>query len=295
VARPIWKGSISFGLVTIPVDLLPADASKDIALHLLDKRDFAPVGYERINKETGEKVAWSDVVRGYQHAKGEYVVLTDEELAAANTEKTQTIDLLAFVEAEEVDPMLFDRPYWLVPSGKTKGGAKAYALLRETLAKTGKVGVGNIVLRTRAHLAALVPKKQALALVILRYADELRPEADLELPPADAKKAGITARELDLAEKLVDGLVEKWDPKKYRDDYREDVLALIEKKVEHGEVNSLATEKGHAKKKPETKKVVDLMELLKKSVAKGSAKKPIAKTRPKTAAGHGHPRTKKSA
>jgi DNA end-binding protein Ku len=294
VARPIWKGSISFGLVTIPVDVFPADASKDIALHLLDKRDFAPVGYERINKETGEKVAWADVVRGYQHAKGEYVVLTDDELAAANTEKTQTIDLLAFVDADEVDPMLFDRPYWLVPSTKTKGGAKAYALLRETLAKTNKVGVGNIVLRTRAHLAALVPKKQAIALVMLRYADELRPEADLELPPADAKKAGITARELDLAEKLVDGLVEKWDPKKYRDDYREDVLALIEKKVEKGEINSLEHEKGHAKKKPEHKNVLDLMELLKKSVAKGD-KKPVAKTRPKHPHAHAHARTKKSA
>ena len=186
-ARPIWKGSISFGLVTIPVDLFPADASKDLALHLLDKRDFAPVGYERINKVTGENVPWADVVKGYEHQRGEYVVLTDEELASANTEKTQTIDLQSFVDADEVDPMLFNRPYWW-PSSKSKGSIKAYALLREALAKTGKVGIGNVVLRTRAHLAALVPKERALALVMLRYADELRPEADLELPPGDGQE-----------------------------------------------------------------------------------------------------------
>ncbi len=283
--------------MTIPVDLFPADASKDLALHLLDKRDFAPVGYERINKETGAKVPWADVVKGYEHQKGEYVVLTDEELASANTEKTQTIDLVSFVDADEVDPMLFDRPYWLVPSSKSKGGIKAYALLREALAKTGKVGIGNVVLRTRAHLAALVPKQRALALVMLRYADEVRPEADLELPPGDAKKAGITARELDLAEKLVDGLVEKWDPKKYRDDYREDVLALIEKKVEKGEINSLAGAKGHARAKPAPQNVLDLMELLKKSVGK-KPKPGTAKTRPKKSGSghaHAHPRPKKSA
>ena len=237
------------------------------------------------------------MVKGYEHQKGEYVVLTDEELASANTEKTQTIDLVSFVDANEVNPMLFDRPYWLVPSSKSKGGIKAYTLLREALAKTGKVGIGNVVLRTRAHLAALVPKQRALALVMLRYADELRPEADLELPPGDAKKAGITARELDLAEKLVDGLVEKWDPKKYRDDYREDVLALIEKKVEKGEINSLAGAKGHARAKPAPQNVLDLMELLKKSVGK-KPKPGTAKTRPKKSAGghaHAHPRAKKSA
>jgi hypothetical protein len=145
VARPIWKGSISFGLVSIPVDLFPADATKDLAFHLLDKRDFAPVGYERINKETGKKVQWTDVVRGFEHKKGEYVVLTDAELASANVEATQMIDLVSFVEADEVDPMLFDKPYWLVPSAKSKGAARAYTLLREALAKTNKVGIGNVV------------------------------------------------------------------------------------------------------------------------------------------------------
>lgn len=278
MAHAIWKGAISFGLVSIPVDLVSADISKEISFHLLDKRDFSPVGYERVSKESGRKVAWDDIVKGYEHAKGEYVVLTDDELKAANVEATQSVDLLAFVDRDEIDPMFFDRPYYLVPSkGKAKGGAKAYTLLRETLKKTNKVGIGNVVLRTKAHLCAIVPRERTLALVLLRYADELRDERELEVP--EPGKGQVGAKELALAEKLVEGMVESWDPSQYRDDFREDVMALIDKKVKAGEFNSVSHQRAPAKKRAAAP-VVDLVDLLEQSVGKGAPKKKVARTAP---------------
>lgn len=286
MATSIWKGSIAFGLVQIRVDLVSAERSHEIGFHLLDRRDMAPVGYDRRNKESGKKVEWSDIVRGYEHAKGEYVVLTDAELESVNVEATQTIELKSFVDASEIDPMYFERPYYLVPSkgsAKDKSGARAYALLRDTLERTGKVGVGTLVIRTRQHLAAVIPRPRALVLMLMRYADEVRGEDELALPDAPSKKVGPTPRELQLAETLVTSMVESWDPTQYRDDYREDVMALIAKKVKAGAFNTLSTAKKPVRA-PRAANVIDLMSLLQKSV--GERKRPLAKKagKPRSAA-----------
>jgi DNA end-binding protein Ku len=260
--RSLWKGSIAFGLVQIPVGLYPATESDDIALHMLDKRDFSPVGYERINKSNGKKVPWDDVVRGYEYRKGKYVALSEAELVEANVEATQTIDILDFVSAEDIEPVFFDRPYYVAP---VKSGRKAYGLLRETLKRSGKAAIAKVVIRTRQHVAALLPRGAALVLILLRFGHEIRPAKGLELPENNLKKLGVTPKEISMAERLVGDMVGKFEPEKYRDEYRDDLLALIKKKAKAGEVNtpSRATHKPQARK---TAQVIDLMELLKQSV-----------------------------
>lgn len=289
MARSIWKGSIAFGLVHIPVGLYAAQETEELHFTMLDRRDFSPIGYERVNKGTGKKVEWKDVVRGHEHEKGEYVVLTNDDIADANPEATHTIDLVSFVEASEIDPMYFDKPYYLAPA---KTGQKAYALLLDTLEKTDKVGIGKIVIRTRQHLAALVPRDGMLVLIVLRYAHELRDAKDLDLVPEKKAKTSITDREREMAKKLVEGMVEPWKPEQYKDEFRDDVVALIEKKIEAGEVNTVAEpEPKKRAKKPAS--VVDLMTLLKQSLddkgnekprkaaAKTSKSKPTKKAAPK--------------
>lgn len=259
--RSIWKGSIAFGLVHIPVDLHTAEDSDELAFHQLDKRDFAPVGYERVNKNTGKKVEWANVVKGYQHADGEFVVLSKADLVEANPEATHTIDIVEFVELDEIHPMYFSKPYYLAPG---KGGQKAYALLRETLERTQKAGIARVVIRTREHLAALTVLDDALVLVMLRFAHEIRP-VEIELPTGGHKKLGITEREVGMAEKLVLGMVEKWKPEDFKDDYRDDVMKLIHAKVKAGEINTMPEHRRAPKaKSPAT--TTDLMDLLKKSL-----------------------------
>lgn len=301
--RAIWKGSLAFGLVHIPVQLVSAEVSNDLSFHLLDKRDLGPVGYERINKASGKKVAWGDIVRGYEHTKGEYVVLSDRELAAANVEATHTVDILSFVDAASIDRMFFDKPYYLVPD---KQGKKAYELLRETLEKSGRVGIGKIVIRTRQRLAAIVPRDRSLAIVLLRYAHEVKTEKDLELPSLDKKATAPNARELALAEKLVEGMVEEWDPTQYQDEYRDDVLALVKQKVKAGQVNTVEEAELPKQKPPKGAKVVDLLSLLERSVGKKAGRssandevedededdEPASERRPKVAS---HPKQKATA
>ncbi|MEZ0271370.1 MAG: Ku protein, partial [Methylophilaceae bacterium] len=159
--RAIWKGAISFGLVHIPVELYPAESRKGLDLDMLDKRDFAPVGYKRYNKSTGKDIDWNDIVKGYEYEKGKYVVLTDEDLKRANVEATQTIDILSFVDSEEIPEIYFEQPYYLKPA---RGGAKVYVLLRETLKRAGKVGIAQVVIRTKQHVAALLPMDKAIVL-----------------------------------------------------------------------------------------------------------------------------------
>src|SRR5262245_7734565 len=179
MARAIWTGSIGFGLVEIPVSLHAAEERDELDLTLLDRRDFSPVGYERINKKTGKEVPWEEIVKGYENEEGQYVVLTDADFAEANVEATHRVEILDFVDFSAIDPRYIDRPYFLAPN---KAGRKAYALLRETLRRTGKAGIGKVVIRTRQHLAAVVAADKALLLILLRFADELRDTADLDLP-----------------------------------------------------------------------------------------------------------------
>jgi len=270
--RAIWKGAISFGLVHIPVELYPAESRQGLDLDMLDKRDFAPVGYKRYNKETGKDIDWNNIVKGYEYEKGQYVVVTDEDLKRANVEATQTIDILSFADASEIPAIYFEQPYYLKPA---RGGAKVYVLLRETLKRAGKVGIAQVVIRTKQHVAALLPMDNAIVLNLLRYHDELRSLDDLDLPDAKDKKAAVTDKEVKMALSLLEDMTEAWQPEKYRDTYRDDVMALIEKKIEANQTHTITEPEEGEARPPTSAKVVDLMELLKKSIG-NKDKKPAS-------------------
>ncbi len=265
MARAIWTGTVGFGLVQIPVSLFAGEEKDELDMTLLDKRDFSPVGYQRINKTTGKEVPWQQIVKGCEHEKGEYVVLSDADFQAANVEASRAIDILDFVDFAAIDPRLIDRPYYLAPQ---KSGKKAYALLRETLRRTGKAGIGKVVIRTRQHLAAVVARDKALILVLLRFADELRDERDLDLPETNLAKLGVTSKEVAMAERLVEGMVAKFEPEKYVDEYRRDLMKLIARKVKAGEVNQIPEAAAAAPAKPKSN-VIDLASLLASSLAGG--------------------------
>jgi DNA end-binding protein Ku len=264
MARAIWTGTVGFGLVQIPVGLHAAEDSAELQMTLLDKRDFSPVGYERVNKKTGKEVTWENIVKGYEHGDGQYVVLTDKDFEEANVEATRQIDILDFVSFADIDPRYVDRPYYLAPQ---KAGKKSYALLREVLRRSGKAGVGKVVIRTRQHLAAVVAHEDALLLILLRFADELRDTKGLDLPSTNLKTLGITPKELTMAERLVEGMVTSFEPEKYEDEYRRDLLQLIKRKAKAGELNRIPEEAKRKAKPPSSPKVVDLAELLAQSVA----------------------------
>jgi DNA end-binding protein Ku len=266
--RALWKGSINFGLVNIPVALYPAETSRSLDLDMLDRRDFAPIKYQRINSQTGKEVPWNQIVKGYQYEKGEYVTLTDEELRSANVEATQSIDILDFVEAADISPVYFDKPYYLEP---LKNGRRAYILLREVLSKSKKVAIARVVIRTREHLAAVMPQGSVLILNLLRFEHELRDSRGLDIPEADSKGRAISAGELQMAERLIEAMSGPWNPAKYRDEYRADLESLIEKKIKSGRPRAVAA----GAKAPARKtggKVVDIMSLLRRSVDQAQKK-----------------------
>lgn len=278
-ARVIWKGSISFGLVHIPVGLYSAEQSKELSFSLLDKRDMAPVGYRRINKTSGKEVSWDDIVKGYEYEKDQYVILGPEDFKQANVQATQTVDIVDFVDASEIHPMYFEKPYVLEP---VKKGEKSYALLRETLTRTGKIGVANVVIHTRQHLAAVLPRDNVLVLNLLRFENELRDISQFSAPPADLDKLGVTKKELDMAAQLVEGMTEKWQPEKYHDTYRDDLMALIDEKVKSGHLEAIT--EAVADDQPRKAEVIDLMALLKRSVEEKTTHKQPPKSEPKRAA-----------
>jgi DNA end-binding protein Ku len=257
----IWRGDISFGLVTVPVELRAAEQPRTLAFRMLDKRNLAPVKQKRVNEATGEEVPWDEVVKGYEHEDGKFVVVTDDDFRAANVEATKTIDIFAMVKAEEIPLIYFDKPYYLAPA--TPAARKAYAILRETLEKSGYIGLAYIVVRSRQHAAALVPYDDVLMLEMLRYPHELRDAADLDLPVGEPKDLGITEKELKLASQLVDAMVDEFDPSQLKDTYYDDLMALIERKVETGEVE-VPPEVPEAP--AEGGEVVDIMDLLKRSL-----------------------------
>jgi DNA end-binding protein Ku len=274
MARALWKGAISFGLVNVPVELHSAKKrAAELDMTMLDKRDLAPVGYKRVNKSTGKEVAWGDVVKGYEYKDDKYVVLSDEDFRRANPEASRTVDILAFVELADIQPQYFETPYYLVPE---KRGEKAYALLRETLEKAGKAGIASVVIRTKQYLAALVAEDDVMVLNTLRYADELKEPGELKIP-----KAKVTAKELDMALRLVEDMADDWQPAKFKDTYREDLLKRIKEKVKAGQTEELTEPDPDAEKPAKGADVIDLMALLKKSVEKkpAKAKRPARKRR----------------
>ena len=265
MARGLWKGAISFGLVTIPVNLYSAvERSETLSFHLLHKKDSSRIENKRFCKEEGVEVPWGDVVKGYEYAKGEYVVVTDEDFARARVPATQTFDVRAFVPASEVEDLYFDEPYYLAPNGRA--AVKAYALIRDALRDTGRLGVGTVVLRMREHLAAIEPAGNALVLSTMRFAHEIRSAKDLDLPRAGE---GWSKKEMDLARQLIDTLASQWDPTQFRDTYTEVLREVIEAKVEGKHVALPGA--------PRRPKVASLMKALQASLKDGGARKAPAK------------------
>ena len=264
--RAIWKGAISFGLVNIPVGLYSATRSgNEVNFHLLRKGDQSPIRYKRVAEIDGKEVPWEQIVKGFEYEKGEFVVLEEEDFKRVQITSNQTVDIKEFVDLDQIDPMFFDQPYFLAPE---KGGAKAYVILREALQKTKKVGIAKVVIKTREHLAAVKPLKDALVLELMHFADELADPNQLNLPPSKE----IGQRELSMAESLVKSMAGKWEPEKYKDEYREALMEVIEEKVKSGGKGAPAGKVAQ----PKSTKVVDLVAVLQESLkqAQGGKKKP---------------------
>jgi DNA end-binding protein Ku len=274
MAHSIWNGSINFGLVTIPVKLLTAVRTNELAFHLLHKADGGRIHNERVCDACGKKVDWSDLVRGYEYERGEYVILTDEDLARANVEASRSVDIVEFASLGEIDPMLFDVPYYLEPERK---GRHAYVLLREALKRAGKVGVARVVLRAREHLAALRPNGRALVVETMHWADEIVAPSMLDLP----REEDTPAAELRAANMLIDAMTTRFDPTRFHDRYREQLTRLIEARAQ-----GRPAPKAKGKARPPSR-VVDLVSILKRSLAESKKHAvPVAK------AAHEHGRAK---
>ena len=279
MARGLWKGAISFGLVNVPVELFSAQKREaGLDLTMLDKRDMAPVGYKRVNKATGKDVPWEDIVKGYEYQDDKYVVLSEEDFRRANPEASKTVDITAFVELADIAPQYFDTPYYLAPG---KRGEKAYALLRDAMAKAGKAGIATVVIRTKQYLAAVVPQGEALVLNTLRYHKELKSAADVDIPEK-TKGAKASPKELDMALRLIEDMADEWRPERYHDTYHEDLLKRIEEKVKAGETEEI-TEPEKEEKAAKSADVIDLMSLLKKSVEGGKKNEAKPAHKPKRA------------
>jgi len=270
--RVLWKGAISFGLVHIPVALYSATTDHGIDFDWLDKRTMDPVGYKRINKKTGREIPREQIVKGVEYEDGEYVVLSDKEIAAAYPKTTQTIEIETFVPANGIPFVYLERPYYVVPINR---GAKVYALLRETLQRSGRVGVARVVIQTKQHLAVLVPVGPGLVLNLLRWGADIRPWKDLPLPSEDAKKAGLTERELKMAKQLVEDMSGDWDPMEFKDEFKDEILRLVDRKVKAGQTETVTQPEPEEGQSSESKgaKIIDLTELLQRSLrSKGGAK-----------------------
>lgn len=254
-----------------PGGLYPAARESRIDFDWLDKRNMKPVGYKRVNKATGKEVAKDDIVRGIEVDEGQYVVLDDDEIKAALPQTTQTVEIVGFVDAGQIDPVFFERPYVLAPVAR---GEKVYVLLREALKKSGRIGVAQVVIQTKQHLAALMPKGDALVLNTLRWSDELRSFDELGLP-GDNKKTAPSARELQMAEQLIADMSTDWSPERYEDHFRDTIMKLVEAKREHGEVREV--ESIEAPAEAAGAEIIDLTELLKRSLTKGEKRAAPAK------------------
>jgi DNA end-binding protein Ku len=274
--RAIWKGSISFGLVNIPVGLYSATRpGNEVKLRMLRGRDESPIKYKRVAEADDKEVPWDEIVKGYEYEEGQFVVLTKEDFEQVNVASNQTVDIREFVDLSEIDPMFFDQPYFLAPE---KGGDKAYALLRDSLQETGKVGIAKVVIKTREHLAAVKPLGKALVLELMHFPDELADPSDLQLPATAPGK-----KELTMAQQLIASMSDKWQPDKWKDEYRDALMKLIEEKAAAPGKKLTGTKtKG---RKPTN--VVDLVSVLQESInAQGSGGRAAKKK--KATKSHGH-------
>jgi len=284
--RPVWSGTLSFGLLNIPVSLMTGERKTDISFRMLDSRNKAPVRYERVNAETGEEVPWKDIVKAFEYDKGSYVVLEQEDIASAAPESHDAIEVEAFVDAGAIGPQYFEKPYVLVPAKKAE---KGYVLLREALEKTGKIGIARVVIRTREHLCAVMPQGHALLLMMMRYPQELVDIGEYNIPEGAKGDYRISAKELAFSEQLIDTMSSDWEPGDYQDEFRDRLQQVIKDRMKADGVVKRTAEEPRVEEGAATN-VVDFMELLQQSIdknkrtpakksapAKKAAKKPAAK------------------
>jgi DNA end-binding protein Ku len=260
--RAIWKGSISFGLVNIPISLYPATRREELEFRLLRASDLSPIQYKRVAEADGKEVPWDQIVKGYEYEKDQFVVLKEEDFERADLQATQTVEITDFVALDDINPMFFQKPFYMEPG---KGGTKAYVLLRDALSERARVGIAKVVIKTRQYLAAVKPSGKALLLETMHFVDELIEPESLQLPSAAQPSKG----EMEMARALIDRMSDKWHPEKYQDDYRTALLKLIEKKIEAG-----GREVEIPKARPKRlSNVIDLVDVLKKSLGEAEAKK----------------------
>jgi DNA end-binding protein Ku len=261
--RPIWTGTLSFGLLNVPIQLMAGERRTDLSFRMLDGRNKKPIRYERVNSDTGEEVPWKDIVKAYEYDKNSYVVLDDADIKAAAPESHEAVEIEAFVDAGAINPAYYEKPYILVPGKKAE---KGYVLLRDTLVKTAKVGIARVVIRTREYLAAVMPQDHALVMILLRYPQELVDVDDFNIPAKSASEYRVTAKELEMARHLIESMAGKWKPADYRDEFRARLHKVIEKRMKQKGVVSRPEEpEAHLPENAATN-VVDFMSLLKKSI-----------------------------
>jgi DNA end-binding protein Ku len=264
--RNMWSGSLSFGLLNIPVSLRSAIEEKNVSFDLLDKKNFGHIGYKQYNKSTGREVTHSQIVKGYEYKKGKYVLVTDADFKKANPRAVSTVDIEDFIDLEEMNPMFFEKPYYLVPA---KNGEKGYRLLRDVMGSTRKIAIGRVVLFRKQRLVAILPQGDYLVLMMLRFARELLTENEMPSLAGRLKDVRISSRELEMAESLVEGMTSKWDPEKYKDTYQDQLIKLIENKAKKGTIEAEEEEAETEEVETSAAEAPDLMALLKKSLEKG--------------------------
>lgn len=257
--RAVWNGSISFGLVNIPVDLVSAEQRNDLKFNMVDSRDHSRIRYERVNEDTGEEVPWNQIVKAYEFQEDNYVIITDDDFEKADPKATKTIDIETFISRDELELKYLEKPYYVQPR---KGGEKAYVLLKDALEKTGKIAIARVVIRTKSYLGAIYPSEDMIILNLIRFAQELKSIEDLKIP----KNIKISDREMDLAVNLIEDMTEEWKPDNYKDEYRASLMEMIKAKAKGQGIKEEVIDE------EEASNVIDIMDLLKKSVESNKKK-----------------------
>ncbi|SEM08138.1 DNA end-binding protein Ku [Pseudoxanthomonas sp. GM95] len=279
MARPIWTGTLTFGLLNVPVSLMSGERKVDLHFRMLDSRDKSPIRFERVNAETGEEVPWKDIVKAFEYDKGNYVVVEEEDIKSAAPESHESVEVETFVDAAEIDIRYYEKPYILVPGKKAE---KGYVLLRETLRDTGQVGIARVVIRTRQYLCAVMPQGDALVLMLLRYPQELVAPDEYKLPAGNTGDYRVTAKEKEMARKLIQSMRGDWNPEDYHDEFRERLQAIISKRIKAKGATARVEEPAH-EREGEATNVVDFMALLQKSLGENK-RTPAKKTAGKAGA-----------
>ncbi|MEA9708788.1 Ku protein [Xanthomonas campestris] len=273
MARPIWTGTLSFGLLNVPVSLMSGERKVDLHFRMLDSRDKKPIRFERVNADTGDEVPWKEIVKAFEYDKGSYVIVEEQDIRSAAPESHETVEVETFVDAADIDPRYFEKPYILVPGKKAE---KGYVLLRETLRDTGKVGIAKVVIRTREYLAAVMPQGDALILLLLRYQQEVVDPEDFKLPSGAVSEYRITAKEQEMAKQLIESMSGKWQPEDYHDEFRGKLEQILRKRIQ-AKGGTTQVDDEPASHEDATTNVVDFMSLLQKSL-QANTRTPAKKT-----------------